>query len=383
MVDIWTKNKIALLSMEDINQWFDVLNQGLVEDRGYQLDDPNIDKIREGIKQDYIDYLLSCTQNNDFHAYYVFRYDKKDIVSVCRVTKEDGKYYLEGLETHRDYYRQGFASKLLYQVMLMLKNEGVKQLHSVVRNHNKKSLNFHIKQGFVIDDKDKKNAYLSLNIDKGLKVHLFNDWAIKYNKDVNESEKAASYPFAGYTEIKNHIIHHVLKKSRARVLDMGVGSGEISLPLYHLGYDITGLDFSVEMIHLAKEKMSNARFILGDFEQSINDISDVFDYIIFSYSIHHLSYELQVELLLKLSEYLLEDGLIIIGDVSTISLSQMNQLKNKFRSIWDDEEFYPILDIYSSSRLSEIYQINYIKVNEVAGIFVLRLSKYEVKNSEY
>ena len=51
--------------------------------------------------------------------------------------------------------------------------------------------------------------------------------------------------------------------------------------------------------------------------------------------------------------------------------NDMHKLHEKYDSIWDDEEYYPILDIYQESELMNFYKISYKKINEVAGVFEL------------
>jgi hypothetical protein len=51
----------------------------------------------------------------------------------------------------------------------------------------------------------------------------------------------------------------------------------------------------------------------------------------------------------------------------------MKQLQEKYDSIWDDEEYYPIVNIYRNSELKKYYKISYDKIHEVAGLFELSL----------
>jgi 2-polyprenyl-3-methyl-5-hydroxy-6-metoxy-1,4-benzoquinol methylase len=370
MFETWNKHKISNLSQIDIEQWFDVLNHGLEEDRGYDLSDPSIESIREGIKKDYIDYLRSCGNNQNIYAYYILR-DDGTIVSVCRIVISDSKYYLEGLETHRNFYRKGYASKLLTKVLYELKRDKIDTIYSTVRNHNHNSLNFHYTNGFSVEDKDDVDTKFVLNVEGHIRKELFDNWANNYNKSVIKSEQEETYPFAGYSSIKYQIIDIITKSSFAHILDMGVGTGEITSPLYNLGYKVTGVDLSDKMLDLAKKKMPNAMFICDTFQNSIRKLNDLYDFIIFNYSIHHLDYQSQIDLLLKINENLSSQGRIIIGDVSTINREDMKKLQEKYNPIWDDEEYYPILDIYQKSELRNYYKISYNKINEVAGLFEL------------
>ena len=369
MLEVWNNDKIKNLSPMDKDQWFDVLNQGLEEDRGYDLSTPNIEEIRKSIKKDYIDYLKSCSVDPDFYAYYILRKSGGIIVSLLRIVLKNQAYYLEGLETHRDYYRQGYASSLLKQVLYDLKRKNIKEIYSFVRNHNEQSLKFHYKNGFVEKEKDPINTKFVLNIEDKLRKDLFDSWSINYNKSIIKSEEEGTYPFAGYSKIKYQILDIISKKTTAKILDMGIGTGQITSPLYDLGYEITGVDLSEKMINIAQKKLPKAIFVCDSFYNSLERLNDQYDFIIFNYSIHHLDYESQINLLIRLNKYLKYQAKILIGDVSTFNLVDMENLHLKYESIWDDEEYYPINEIYIKSKLNELYEISYNKINEVSGIF--------------
>lgn len=72
---------------------------------------------------------------------------------------------------------------------------------------------------------------------------------------------------------------------------------------------------------------------------------------------------------MSLNQYLHEEGMIIIGDVSTKTQHEMELLREKYIDIWDDEEYYPIESIYQQSELIKHYVISYVKINDVAAIF--------------
>lgn len=372
MLEVWKAKQIHSLSKDDVEQWFDVLNYGLVEDRGFSMTDSNIDEIQDSIKKDYIHYLMACSDNENFQGYYILRGEHGMIVSVCRVVEENGIYYLEGLETHRDYYHKGYASTLLKHLLYKLKKDGISKLFSLVRNHNEKSLNFHKKNGFRVVRKDHINTKFILNVKDRIREFLFDDWSKNYHQSVIDSERAKTYPFAGYSEIKYQIMETVTTLPKARILDMGVGTGEIANPCYDLGYEITGVDLSEKMITIAKEKMPNALFIHANFQIAITQLKGKYDYIIFNYAMHHLKYDNQIAVLERLYKFLNKDGLIIIGDVSTINVDELKRLKHKYAAIWDNEEYYPMLQSYQKSKLKDLYAIEYKQLNQVAGLYKFR-----------
>jgi len=56
----------------------------------------------------------------------------------------------------------------------------------------------------------------------------------------------------------------VLPAAPGRIADLGCGTGTLSRLLVDEGYEVDGLDFSPAMIELARAKVPEARFTLGD-----------------------------------------------------------------------------------------------------------------------
>lgn len=370
MIEIWNKDKIGRLTDHEKDGWFDCLNDGLERDSGLSSSDPMIEERRKEIKARYIAYIEGCAKDCRVYKYYVKK-DNDVIVSVCRINIDDDGYVLEGLQTHRDYYRMGFATRLIDAMIDDLRKDGIKTVYSKVRTWNEASNRLFINMGFVRYGQEGHDNLYRLDLDKYAGKKLFDRWADGYNQSVKTSEGSDSYPFAGYHEVKNRILGLATEKTKGRILDMGVGTGMITKPLYRLGYEITGVDLSGRMIEIAKENMPEATWIEGEFRESLSELEGPYDVVIFNYAIHHVSYADQIDLLIRLNRYVNKDGLVIIGDVSTETEEAMKALKGTYRSIWDDEECYPIVDMYRASELVKIYRIDYININEVAGIMVL------------
>lgn len=200
---------------------------------------------------------------------------------------------------------------------------------------------------------------------------LFDDWAKEYDKDVDSTDKLNVYPFAGYNINKNVIIDNIKNNEASSILEMGIGTGAITEELYNTGYNITGVDFSEEMIYHAKIKMPKAAFHKATFNDSLEILErKVFDWIIFSYSIHHLSYDEQYSLILRLLDKLSTNGKIIIADVMTLNSEKMDTLKDVYEGSWDDEENYPIYNKYLDE-LRSLYSIEINLVSHCAGYMIL------------
>jgi SAM-dependent methyltransferase len=65
-------------------------------------------------------------------------------------------------------------------------------------------------------------------------------------------------------EVWRRLMLELLPPAPARVADLGCGTGTLSLLLTELGYEVTGVDFSAEMIRLARAKAPGATFVEAD-----------------------------------------------------------------------------------------------------------------------
>ena len=170
----------------------------------------------------------------------------------------------------------------------------------------------------------------------------FDSWSGQYDQDVLKMQQQG-YPFEGYYNTIGVIQKKIMEKNCHSVLDIGVGTGLLTHELYKTGMDITGLDFSSDMIVQARNKMPAATFVQADFSKGLpKEIQNSqYDGIISSYAIHHISDGEKVEFIKSLYEHLNTRGIIAIGDVAFESLADMKAIKAK-TSYWDDSEFYMV-----------------------------------------
>ena len=146
----------------------------------------------------------------------------------------------------------------------------------------------------------------------------FDLWADGYDRTVGVSDEENTYPFAGYKDVLGTIYKTIMEKENAVVLDIGFGTGTLTTKLYENGCTIYGQDFSARMIELASEKMPNAHLYPGDFTQGLVEplLARRYDFIVATYSLHHLTDEQKVSFLRVLQDHLNPGGQILIGDVA-------------------------------------------------------------------
>lgn len=159
-------------------------------------------------------------------------------------------------------------------------------------------------------------------------------------------DEADDYPFAGYKEVLNAIYNVVRDRDSASVLDIGFGTGTLTAKLYEHGCRITGVDFSPKMMRIASAKMPDARLFQADFSKGLprEITSENFDFILATYSLHHLTDDEKIPFIECLLERLNEDGLLMIGDIAFGNRALLDACKAECKGGWDDGEFYFVYD---------------------------------------
>ena len=197
----------------------------------------------------------------------------------------------------------------------------------------------------------------------------FDQWAKDYDESVDATEKAEEYPFAGYDDIHDAICRIVAEKEAPVILDIGFGTGALTVRLYEGGASVWGQDFSENMIAIAREKMPEAHLFKGDFSEGLREplLQNRYDFIIATYSIHHLPDEKKPAFLRELQSLLKEDGLILIGDVSFLNEEDRDACRRRAGERWDDEEFYIVYD-----ELCRVFPaLRFRKMSHCAGLMQL------------
>lgn len=198
----------------------------------------------------------------------------------------------------------------------------------------------------------------------------FDLWAEDYDKSVGRSADADRYPFAGYWDVLNRIYRTVLEQKHPVVLDIGFGTGTLTAKLYEKGCEIWGQDFSEQMIQLAGQKMPMAHLFCGDFSQGLRQelLSQTYDFIIATYSLHHLSDNQKVSFLQGLLPLLRRGGKIIIGDVAFPTRAALEQCRAAAGDGWDEDEIYFVYEELKSS----FDHLRFEQVSHCAGILTLQ-----------
>ncbi|MBU5472143.1 class I SAM-dependent methyltransferase [Roseburia sp. MSJ-14] len=198
----------------------------------------------------------------------------------------------------------------------------------------------------------------------------FDLWADGYDKTVGISDEENSYPFAGYKEILGMIYKKVLEREKPTILDIGFGTGTLTTKLYEKGCEIYGQDFSERMIELAQKKMPNAHLYQGDFSKGLVKplLQHTYDFIIATYSLHHLSDDAKIQFIQLLKKLLKENGSIFIGDVAFQTRADLEKCQREVMDEWDEDEIYFVID-----ELKKAFpKMEFTQVSYCAGVLVIK-----------
>jgi len=132
-----------------------------------------------------------------------------------------------------------------------------------------------------------------------------------YTKHYDLFNKEKDYGFEARF-LKDIMIRFDKNTDGLKILNLGCGTGMHDRKLVDLGFKVTGMDQSAEMIEIAKQKVPEANYIVGD--MSDFDLNEKFDVVICMFSsLGYLAEQDKVNGFFEsVSKHLVEEGLLIL-----------------------------------------------------------------------
>ncbi|GAA0177845.1 MerR family transcriptional regulator [Clostridium sediminicola] len=176
----------------------------------------------------------------------------------------------------------------------------------------------------------------------------FDDWAKTYDISIRKNIGSLNI-YKNYDKILQTVYEKSLKNicedtNKVNVLDIGVGTGNLSRKYLDEGYNIIGIDQSRKMLNVAKQKFPKLKVRLGEFLK-IPFNNSKFDIIVSTYAFHHLN-DVEKNMAIKeMIRVLKDDGMIVIGDM----MFENEEEKENLMSGFSNEQIEEIEDEYYSN----------------------------------
>jgi len=197
---------------------------------------------------------------------------------------------------------------------------------------------------------------------------LFDDWAERYDCSVQSSTGLHE----GYERVLDSVVLSADARPGMRILDLGVGTGNLALRFLALGCEVWGVDFSPAMLDKARAKVPQVRLVQMDLLQDVwpDDLAGQrFDRIASTYVFHEFDLATKVRLLQRLAHaHLVAQGRIVVGDVAFPSLQALQQAGADH---WDEDEHYWVADEAIAACEAAGFRAAYTQVSSCGGVLVI------------
>jgi putative AdoMet-dependent methyltransferase len=199
---------------------------------------------------------------------------------------------------------------------------------------------------------------------------LFDGWAEHYEQSIRDKN---SFPFDGYSLVLDEVVQLADPQVGMKVLDLGIGTGNLAARFAAMDCEIWGIDFSAGMLAKAREQLPEAVLVqadlLGDWPEQLNRR---FDRLVSAYVLHEFDLTTKVTLLQRLTQsYLAASGRLIIGDIAFPTSEVQDRARKAWADLWDEDEFYWVADEATSACKSVGLQMTYRQISSCGGIFVV------------
>lgn len=201
----------------------------------------------------------------------------------------------------------------------------------------------------------------------------FDQWAPEYDEAVRDE---ASFPFAGYSHVLSRVVALAAPEPGMALLELGPGTGNLTVRLVQTGAAVWAVDFSVEMIARASRKAPQASFAkAGLMDDYPPEFHRPFDRVISTYTFHELPFPNKLTLLRRLfAHHLVPDGFVVIGDIGFPNTIARDAVRAQAGEEWD-EEFYWIQDETADALAIAGFAMEWEQISRCGAVIVIRTAR--------
>ena len=196
-----------------------------------------------------------------------------------------------------------------------------------------------------------------------------------YDSLVEEDIKNDCFPYGAYREMGDIIANYIFDNkhlSKAKILDLGVGTAALYQKLMPRKFSLTGIDSSKRMLEIAALKFPNAKFynsdILKGLPEELN--SEKYDYIILNYVVMHFDDKTVIDLINQLVRHLSPFGKIFIGDIMFLDEKRREAFCNANPKTLSYGYFF---HTYSEvvNKADDMLALSFMELNLYTGILIV------------
>lgn len=169
-----------------------------------------------------------------------------------------------------------------------------------------------------------------------------------------------------------------------KAIEMGCGTGNYTIYLAGLGFQVTGVDFSGTAIHLAqnsaKLKGLDCRFLSADVVGSLSEITDTYDFVFDWELLHHIFPDTREKYLENVNRLLKPNGYYF-----SVFFSEDNPQfggKGKYRKTPLDTQLYFSSETEMEKLYTPLFIIDELKTVDIAGKFGTHRAIYALLRKE-
>lgn len=201
---------------------------------------------------------------------------------------------------------------------------------------------------------------------------LFDTWARHYDASLASTD--GDFPFDGYERILDEVVTLAEVRPGMRILDLGIGTGNLAQRFVQQGCEIWGVDFSAEMLAKARVKLPQVHLVQANLLVDWpDDIHPPFDRIVSAYVLHEFTLEAKIDVLRRATQYLAPGGVILIADIAFPSVAiREAAMQQVYGDLWDEDEWYWAADETIAACEAAGVHATYRQMSRCGGIFVFR-----------
>lgn len=175
-------------------------------------------------------------------------------------------------------------------------------------------------------------------MEENKKIWNFDSWADRYDEAVvNDPEL-----YARYDEVLDMVVKVANISPQKRVLDIGAGTGNLSLRCLTCGAMVVGLDPSEKMLAVALKKVGNNSRV--EFRQVDEPFLHIpypdasFDVVVSTYAFHHIPHNEKPDAVHEMLRVLKAGGALALGDLMFKNEEEERKALHQYE--WLEEEYF-------------------------------------------